>query len=96
MVMSLAAFAIGATSLIYIYFKWISGSQPFHVDGPEAMKMKVMGVNIFPVICWVMGLLPDKTRKNLVTKEVRLPSYIRFRANIYFPERSDTSPVRPV
>ena len=74
MVMFLAAFAVGATSLVYMYFKGISGSKPFHVDGPEAMKMKVLGFNIFPIICWLMGLLPDQTRKNLVTKEVSLSS----------------------
>ena len=72
MVMFLAAFAVGATSLVYMYLQGISGSKPFHVDGPEGMKMKVLGFNIFPFICWLMGLLPDQTRKNIVTKEVRL------------------------
>ena len=91
MVMFLAAFAVGATSFVYMYFKGISGSRPFHVDGPEAMKMKVFGFNIFPIICWLMGLLPDQTRKNLVTKEVSLSSYKYFFANLYLPERSNTS-----
>ena len=74
MLMFLAAFAVGASSLIYIYFKWTSGFKPFHVDGPEAMQMKVLGFNIFPAISLLMGVLPDRTRKNMVTKEVRSSS----------------------
>ena len=58
------------------------------MDGPEAMKMRVLGFNIFPVISWLMGVLPDQTRKNMVTKEVWSSSYRYFFANCYSPERS--------
>ena len=44
--------------------------KPFHVSGLEPTKMKVLGVNIFPLIVKVTGLMSDETRKNQVTKKV--------------------------
>jgi len=44
-------------------------TKPFHVEGIEAMKMKVMGVNMFPAMVKLFSLLPDQTRKNYATKQ---------------------------
>ena len=44
--------------------------KPFHVSGLEPTKMKVLGVNIFPLIVKVTGLMSDETRRNQVTKKV--------------------------
>ena len=44
--------------------------KPFHVSGLEPTKMKVLGVNIFPLIVKMTGLMSDETRKNQVTKKV--------------------------
>lgn len=35
----------------------------------ENLKMKVLGMDIFPTLTWGVGLLPDKTRKNISTKQ---------------------------
>ena len=44
--------------------------KPFHVTGLEPTKMKVLGVNIFPLLVKVTSLLSDETRKNQMTKKV--------------------------
>ena len=44
--------------------------KPFHVSGLEPTKMKVLGVNIFPLIVKVTGLMSDEMRKNQMTKKV--------------------------
>ena len=44
--------------------------KPFHVSGLEPTKMKVLGVNIFPLVAKVAGLMSDETRKKQMTKKV--------------------------
>ena len=44
--------------------------KPFHVSGLEPTKMKVLGVNIFPLVAKVTGLMSDETRKKQMTKKV--------------------------
>ena len=46
--------------------------KPFHVSGLEPTKMKVLGVNIFPLITKMTGLLSDETRRKQMTKKVEL------------------------
>lgn len=47
----------------------MSESKPFHVEGLEPMKMKVLGINIFPAMVKAISLLPDETRKKMSTKQ---------------------------
>ena len=44
--------------------------KPFHVSGLEPTKMKVLGLNIFPLVVKMTGLLSDETRKKQMTKKV--------------------------
>ena len=44
--------------------------KPFHVSGLEPTKMKVLGLNIFPLVVKMTGLMSDETRKKQMTKKV--------------------------
>ena len=44
--------------------------KPLHVSGLEPTKMKVLGVNIFPLVVKMAGLMSDQTRRNQMTKKV--------------------------
>ena len=44
--------------------------KPFHVSGLEPTKMKVLGVNIFPLITKMTRLMSDETRRKQMTKKV--------------------------
>ena len=44
--------------------------KPFHVSGLEPTKMKVLGLNIFPLVVKMTGLMSDETRKRQMTKKV--------------------------
>ena len=67
--------------------------KPFHVSGLEPTKMKVLGVNIFPLVAKVAGLMSDETRKKQMTKKVYLivchffPLYLQVSFVLYtFPQ----------
>ena len=40
--------------------------RPLHVK-VEPMVWKVMGINIFPAVTWIMRRLPDTMRRNTVS-----------------------------
>ena len=44
-------------------------TKPFHVD-IKPVKMMKMGFDIFPLIHFMMSVMPDSMRKNSVTKQV--------------------------
>ena len=43
---------------------------PFPMAGLDPIKMKVMGVNVFPAMIKFISMLPDKARKEMSTKQV--------------------------
>ena len=43
---------------------------PFPMSGLDPMKMKVLGVNVFPAMIKFISMLPDKARREMSTKQV--------------------------
>lgn len=55
--------------LVALYFLLKPKVKQFHVD-VEPMEMKVMGINIFPILCFMFRSVPDGWRKSMITKQV--------------------------
>ena len=45
--------------------------RPFHVN-VAPVEMKVLGVNIFPILVLMFNMMPEGMRKRTVTKQVQL------------------------
>jgi len=54
--------------LVALYFLLKPKVKQFHVD-VEPMEMKVMGINIFPILCFMFRSVPDGWRKSMITKQ---------------------------
>ena len=61
----------GSTLLGAVLLLIIMKPKKLHVE-VEPMKMKVMGINIWPLLVTMNNLMPEGMRKNSVTKQVKL------------------------
>ena len=59
---------VGAISLFYLIKP---KHKPFHID-VKTIEMKKGGINIFPLIHFMMSIMPDSMRKKTLTEKVRL------------------------
>ena len=61
----------GSTLLGAVLLLIIMKPKKLHVE-VEPMKMKVMGINIWPLLVTMNNLMPEGMRKNAVTKQVTI------------------------
>ena len=66
---------VGSCFVGLILYKLITQPQRLHVK-VKPMEMKVMGINIMPIIVFLINQLPEGMRRNKVTKKVRTVEFV--------------------
>jgi len=65
LLLAVSALTLGLTAVWWLLLR----TKPLPVTGVEGIEMRVRGINIFPAICGMFRLMPEKMRKTAMTKQ---------------------------